>query len=61
MEYRIVNICNHDKDIQHSLIFVSVRILTKNVEIIINDRDVSCKCISDERVRGAKQELGKLA
>ena len=40
---------------------MSVRILTKNVEVSINNGEVSREWIRDKRVRGANQELGKLA
>ena len=38
---------------------MSVRILSKNVEVGINNCEVSCKWIYDEHTRGAKWDMGK--
>ena len=59
MESRIVNTWNTDYNIQQSPVFVSVKILTKNVKVSINNREVACKLICDERARGAKREPRK--
>ena len=59
MEYRIVNIWNPDLDIQHPPVFVSVRLLTNNIEASINNHEVLCEWIREKHARGAKREPGK--
>ena len=57
--WNIWNIWNPESDIQHSPAFVSMIILTKNVEVYMKVYEVSCKWISGKQVRGANYEPGK--
>ena len=59
MKYCIWNIWNPELDIQHYPAFVSVIILTKNVEVYTKVYGVSCKWIRGKHARGANRELGK--
>ena len=59
MKYCIWNIWNPESDIQHSPAFVSVIILTKNVELYMKVYEVSYKWISGKHARGANCERGK--
>ena len=59
MEYRIWNIWNHESDIHHPPVFVSARILTKNVKVDINFCEVSFEWIRDEHTRGKNRTPGK--
>ena len=55
-----INIWNPDQDIKHFPVFVSIRILTKNVEVSNYNRDILCEWILGEYARGVKRELGNL-